>query len=134
MNQPPPPPRCANCGASLSLDDLRGTNCRYCGTALAHHARAAEQAALVNQMLNQQFQARGLAPPVNPIAPYQYGAPPNLPPAQPGFMAMQPGLMFPGQDLMGAANKGVNVAVIIAVVVGVVVVLFVGVALLLFTL
>jgi len=59
--------RCGYCGANLSLDDMRGQNCPYCHTVLAHHARAAEQAALVNQMLQQ----RGLAPQV----PYQFGAP-----------------------------------------------------------
>ncbi len=80
--------RCNNCGANLSLDDMRGQNCPYCRTVLAHHARAAEQAALVNQMLRQQ----GLAPQV----PYQYGvdapgvyaAPaPFAPPQNAGFPA-----------------------------------------------
>jgi hypothetical protein len=51
---------------------------------LPHHARAAEQAALVNQMLQQ----RGLAPHV----PYQYGAP-----------APSPALGAPGYAMPGAA-------------------------------
>ncbi len=110
MNQPPPQPRCSHCGANLSLDDLRGTNCRYCGTALPHQARAAEQAALVNQMLNQQFQARGLAVPANPMVPYQYGAPPNLPP-------MAPGMMPYGADLAVGASKTMATVVIVSVVV-----------------
>ncbi|MFO0757550.1 MAG: hypothetical protein U0359_13725 [Byssovorax sp.] len=76
---PSPQPQCPSCGALLSLDDLRGQNCRYCKAALPHHARAAEQAALVNQVLNQQFQARGLPPPGTPVVPYQFGAPPNMP-------------------------------------------------------
>ncbi|HVH42604.1 MAG TPA: hypothetical protein VM925_09675 [Labilithrix sp.] len=42
---------CTNCGKNFTTDDLRGTNCRYCGTLLAHHARAAQQVAVVNQML-----------------------------------------------------------------------------------
>jgi hypothetical protein len=42
---------CTNCGKNFTTDDLRGTSCRYCGTVLAHHARAAQQVAVVNQML-----------------------------------------------------------------------------------
>lgn len=76
---PAPQPTCPRCGAGLSLDDLRGSNCRYCGAALPHQQRAAEQAALVNQVLNQQFQQRGLPPPGAPVVPYQFGAAPNLP-------------------------------------------------------
>jgi len=52
----------------LSLDDLRHTDCPYCRTALPHHAQAAGQAALVNQMLAQQG--------VSYQVPYQYGAAP----------------------------------------------------------
>jgi hypothetical protein len=76
---PAPQPQCPHCGAALSLDDLRGQNCRYCGAALPHQQRAAEHAALVNQVLNQQFQQRGLPPPGAPVVPYQFGAPPNMP-------------------------------------------------------
>lgn len=42
---------CTNCGKNFTTDDLRGTSCRFCGTVLAHHARAAQQVAVVNQML-----------------------------------------------------------------------------------
>lgn len=42
---------CTHCGKNFTTDDLRGTNCRYCGTLLAHHARAAQQVAVINQML-----------------------------------------------------------------------------------
>ena len=42
---------CTNCGKNFTTDDLRGTSCRYCGTLLAHHARAAQQVAVVNQMM-----------------------------------------------------------------------------------
>lgn len=64
---------CHNCGAALSLDDMTRPNCPYCRSVLAHHARAAEQAALVNQVLQQQFGAQvpGQAP---PQIGYQYGA------------------------------------------------------------
>jgi hypothetical protein len=45
------PGGCANCGASLSLEQLRGTNCPFCNKVFPHHGRAVEQAALVNQVL-----------------------------------------------------------------------------------
>ena len=42
---------CTNCGKNFTTDELRLTNCRYCGTLLAHHARAQQQVAVVHQML-----------------------------------------------------------------------------------
>jgi hypothetical protein len=42
---------CTNCGKNFTTDDLRGTSCRYCGTLLAHHARAAQQVAVINHMM-----------------------------------------------------------------------------------
>jgi hypothetical protein len=89
---------CTNCGKPFTTDDLRGTNCRFCGTLLAHHARAQQQVAVVQQMMvdrngngipdvyeglvaNAQanaLQAAFGANPSNPYAPppYGYGAPP----------------------------------------------------------
>jgi hypothetical protein len=121
MSQQGPLQRCTHCGANLGVDDLRGTNCRYCGTALAHHARAAEHAALVNQVLNQQLQARGLAPPANPIVPYHYGAPPNLPYPTPG---VAPNMIGPSVEQ--AARRGITAAILISVAVGLVVLLAVA--------
>lgn len=46
-----PNPACTNCGKNLTTDDLRRTSCAYCGTLLPHHARAAQQVAVVQQML-----------------------------------------------------------------------------------
>jgi predicted RNA-binding Zn-ribbon protein involved in translation (DUF1610 family) len=68
---------CANCGASLSLQDLTRPNCPYCGQVLPHHARAAEHAALVNQVLAQQVQANSpwLGAGAAPQIPYEHGAP-----------------------------------------------------------
>lgn len=42
---------CTNCGKNFTTDDLRGTSCKFCGTLLAHHARAAQQVAVINQMM-----------------------------------------------------------------------------------
>ena len=44
---------CQYCGANLSLDQLRGTDCPYCRSAFPHHARAVEHAALVHQVMAQ---------------------------------------------------------------------------------
>lgn len=42
---------CTNCGKNMTTDDLRRVNCVYCGTVLAHHQRAAQQVAVINQMM-----------------------------------------------------------------------------------
>lgn len=75
--------RCATCGASLSLEQLRGTDCPYCHTVFPHHGRAAEQAALVNQIMAQQTAQAGYPGAWQPppaqygVTPPQYGAPPQ---------------------------------------------------------
>jgi hypothetical protein len=43
--------RCGHCGANLAPADLSQQACRYCGTVLPHHARAAQQAELVTNLL-----------------------------------------------------------------------------------
>lgn len=71
--------RCGTCGASLSLEQLRGTDCPFCKQAFPHHARAVEQAALVNQVMNQQIHAQNpwmQPPPQNYGGPPQYGVTP----------------------------------------------------------
>jgi len=110
---------CPHCGANLALDDLRGTDCPYCHTALPHHAQAAEHAALVNQMLAQQG--------VNYQIPYEYGAAP--PPVQTGPGAVTPGYnpaippyaAHQVQQSINAANKAISTSVIVSVVIAVVV-------------
>jgi hypothetical protein len=88
---------CTNCGNNFTTEDLRGTNCRYCGTLLAHRARAQQQAVLVQEMLadrngngipdayeglvanaqaNAMQQAFGAPPPYSPYAPPPYGGAP----------------------------------------------------------
>ena len=91
-----PSPSCPHCGRNLSTDDLRGQNCPSCGTALPHHARAAQQVALVNQMMAQHM----VAPP--PYATYQ----------NPHY-----------NQAMNAAAKGIGLAV--GIVIGVAVLLVV---------
>lgn len=46
-----PSPACTNCGKNFTTDELRATHCRYCGTLLAHHQRAQQQVAVINQMM-----------------------------------------------------------------------------------
>ncbi|HEY1694375.1 MAG TPA: hypothetical protein VGG39_19535 [Polyangiaceae bacterium] len=85
--------KCTNCGAGLTLDDLRGSNCKYCGTVFPHKAQAAQHADMAAQVMNKmmaqqaqiQDQWRGAfgAPPL-----YPPGAPPGVgpmvPPGAPG--------------------------------------------------
>ncbi len=42
---------CTHCGKNMTTDDLRRTACVHCGQVLAHHARAAQQVAVINQMM-----------------------------------------------------------------------------------
>jgi hypothetical protein len=63
---------CSTCGASLSLEQLRGTDCPFCHTVFPHHGRAVEHAALVNQIMAQQIQAQYGAPPPQPFNPYNH--------------------------------------------------------------
>lgn len=60
---------CPHCGANLSLDQLRGTDCPYCRSAFPHHARAVEQAALVNQVMAQNMASFAMSAPIVPMIP-----------------------------------------------------------------
>lgn len=42
---------CTKCGANLTGEDLQRTDCKFCGTVLPHHARAAEKAETVKRLL-----------------------------------------------------------------------------------
>lgn len=62
---------CQGCGAHLALAQLQGTDCPYCKAVFPHHARAAEQAALVNQVMAQNVAAFSpwiIARPMNGLA------------------------------------------------------------------
>lgn len=124
MNQPLQ--TCPQCGANLTLDDLRGTNCPYCRTALPHHARAAEHAALVNQILAQKG--------VNYQVPYQYGAAP--PPVQMGPGAINPGFQpqippYVG-DQVQQTIRSANIIVIVSIVASLVLFVVIGAAVIIF--
>jgi hypothetical protein len=79
-----PVQQCTHCGASLTLDDMRGTECPYCRTVYPHHSQAAQHAQVVGQVMNNmmaqqaqiQNQWRGAfgVPPIN-----QPGYPPVHP-------------------------------------------------------
>jgi hypothetical protein len=101
--------KCTSCGAGLTLDDLRGTNCPYCKTVFPHLSQAAQHAQMagmmMNQMMAQQAQvqnqwraAYGMGAPQMPPAgppggpPPPMGAPPmGPPPGMPGAMPPPPG-------------------------------------------
>jgi hypothetical protein len=86
---------CNACGAGLTLDDLRATNCKYCKTVFPHHAQAAQHALVAGQMMNQmmaqqaqiQDQWRG-AYGVGPMPP---AAPGGMPGGPPPGMSPPPG-------------------------------------------
>lgn len=82
---------CAHCGANLSLEDMTRPNCPYCRNVLAHHARAAEHAALVNKVLEQRIGAQYPGAPPPQIG-YQFGAP--LSPSFQQFQAHQTNQAF----------------------------------------
>lgn len=130
---------CTNCGKNFTTDDLRGTSCKYCGTLLAHHARAAQQVAVINQMMadrngngipdayeglvanaqaNAMNQAFGMGP-----APYVHpmGGHPMMPPA-----AHHP--MHAANVHIGQTTQAMKkVAILVFVGIGVATLLIVGV-------
>jgi hypothetical protein len=123
--------RCPTCGASLSLEQLRGTDCPFCKTVFPHHARAAEHASLVNQVMAQQIaQANQInaqmwgAPPSPygaPQVPAQYGAPP------PQYGAPPPYGMPPHGNPYAQAEQAMKRGMTITfVVIGISVVVMVG--------
>ena len=99
MNQVPSP-MCPHCGRNLSTDDLRGINCPSCGTSLPHHARAAQQVALVNQVMAQHM----AAPPHAAYGQAMYG------------QAMAQSHLHAQQATRAAMSIGLIVAVIIGIV------------------
>ncbi len=112
-----PAMNCPHCGGTLALDDLTRPNCPFCGQVLPHHARAAEHAVLVNQVLQNQFAARypGLPPGQVPQIGYQMGAGVN------GLEAFQQGQIQQGMK----RAWGMSV-VILLVTVGIILLAFFG--------
>jgi hypothetical protein len=88
---------CTNCGAGLTLDDMRKDNCPYCHVVYPHKSQQAQHANMANQMMGQmmaqqaqvQAQWRGAFGVGTPPPTGQPGMPPT---GQPG---MPPG-MTPG--------------------------------------
>jgi predicted RNA-binding Zn-ribbon protein involved in translation (DUF1610 family) len=121
------PQLCANCGATLSLQDMTRPNCPYCGQVLRHQARAAEHAALVNQVLQQQIGAHSpwLGAAGTPQVPYQYGAP-----LQPGQQLAAHAAASAELNRAVARTSKIVVLVVLASVLGVLL-LSVGIVLLL---
>lgn len=68
---------CPTCGASLSLEQLRGTNCPFCNTVFPHHGAAVQHAALVNQVMANNFHQAGYGGPPPQVNPQYGGQPPQ---------------------------------------------------------
>ncbi len=96
---------------------MKGENCPFCGVVLKHQARAAEHAALVNQVFQQQFDRN----------PGVFG---GAPPPQIGYTVGAAPPQYVEAPATQAAKR--TAFVIIAVVVGVIALAFliVGVAVL----
>ena len=135
---------CTNCGKNFTTDDLRGTSCKFCGTLLAHHARAAQQVAVINQMmadrngngipdayegvianaqanaLNQAF-GMGASPYAQPMGGYPVS------PMNPMNVVMAPGAHMHAANVQ-AARTMKTVIILVAVGIGAAALLVVGVA------
>jgi hypothetical protein len=108
---------CTNCGKNMTTDDLRRTACVHCGQVLAHHARAAQQVAVVNQMLAQGMPQQLMA------QQYGQGMYGQQPPGGFGQPMMGPGAYYGAQmnQVQAGVQKAAISAVVIAVVIAVVV-------------
>ena len=112
---------CEHCGANLSLDDMTRPNCPYCKNVLKHHARAAEHAALVNQVLDQRIGAQypGVPP---PQIGYQFGAP--MSPSFQQFQAQQVNQAFKRAGWITAVAVIVPLLIVLLVGAGMVIFMF----------
>lgn len=142
---------CGHCGANLSQEDMHQPKCRFCGTVLAHYARAAEKVAVVNAMMRDANgngipdALEGMAglPTGGPVPPM--GGAPMTPGARPmisqGGMAMLGGGPAPpmgggpvgsfgpmggAPDVYGHARRGMRTFMIVAVVGAVVLMMVIG--------
>jgi hypothetical protein len=113
---------CTNCGKPFTTDDLRGTSCRYCGTLLAHRARAQEQVAVIQEMFRSgTLPGPGALPPGAMPGPYPYPPPygpspsPYVPP--PFGYGPSPNVGNVGQEVTRAVSRAMLIAVTIIVVV-----------------
>ena len=86
-----PVTNCGHCGANLSVEDMRQPTCRFCGTVLAHYARAAEKVAVVQALLGDANRngipdaLEGMVAPgmVPPYGASPWGGAPGMPPGGP---------------------------------------------------
>lgn len=128
---------CNNCGADLTLDDMRGTNCPYCKVVYPHHSQAAQHAQMAGMMMNQmigqqaqiQNQWRG-AFGVPPVGPTPMAGPAGHPhPGQPGSPYGDPNQMMHAH-MAHAQRMSRNITLVVMVsMIGVVVLIGAVVAL-----
>ncbi len=95
---------CTNCGANLTLDDMRQPNCPYCQTVYPHKSQGQQHAEVVNQMMGNMMQQQAQ---VQNQWRAAYGAPPQpgpgMPPGAPGSPHGDPNQMV--QAHMAHAQK-----------------------------
>lgn len=92
---------CTNCGAGLTLDDMRRDDCPYCEVIYPHKSQAAQHAQMANQMMGQMMaQANAWYTPQAPPGAGPPGPPMGGPPGGPPPVGPPPGA--PGPPGMGS--------------------------------
>ena len=114
---------CTNCGANLTLDDMRGDECPYCRTVYPHKSVAAQHQQVIHQQMNhlvaQQHQVQnqwrgafGVGPQPPPGAPPGYGAPGHGGPGAYDPHAM----LHHGMQQANATARGVQKIVMVSLI------------------
>lgn len=109
---------CQNCGATLTLDDMRLDNCPYCQSVYPHKSQGQQHAEVVNQMMGNMMQQQAQ---VQNQWRAAYGAPPQpgmgMPPGAPGSPYGDPNQMV--QAHMAHAQKmGNRITLIVMISIG----------------
>ncbi|UJR86038.1 hypothetical protein [Sandaracinus amylolyticus] len=104
--------KCQGCGAGLTLDDMRKTQCPYCQVVYPHHSQAAQHAQVAGMMMNQMIAQAGYAQ--NPYAPPPLGGgPPGGPP--PAVVAQAYG--DPSAIVAKQMGRGIAITMIVSTLV-----------------
>lgn len=98
-----PVQHCDHCGANLTLDDLRGTQCPYCKVVYPHHSQAQQHVQVIGQVMGQMMQGQTMqGQTMHRQGPIQsqwrgaFGVPPIAPPpgGSPGSPYYDPNQMM----------------------------------------
>ena len=125
---------CTHCGANLSLDDMRRTDCPYCKTVYPHHSMAAQHAQVASQMMGQMMQQQAAIQDqwrgAYGVPPMNGGPPGGAPPGNPYANAYGDPMMIANAQMVhvNAMQRSIH-KIVIGVVLSVFVVVALGIAL-----